>query len=1032
MTTAPAFSPRSQAAAPLEVALESIERGAAGLYDRIDRRYVPSSAPAAEARALLRRWEAGPFRGEAGLFETRLALDGLTRSEALRLLSPIRRAPGTPSPAWLSTLREVLGQAPSPTATTRGVPFDQVLAPFVQVAVSRLAPLPPTGLVAPEVFHTFVKALVRRLSDVAGESIYRSFDTFRCSGPAGSPGATGRYEAFIERMRTGGLQRLLTAYPVLARLLSLTVDQWVQFADEFFSRATSDASALAGLVGISDRLRGPLVIRVDFTMSDAHNDGRSVIVVHLATGKRVLYKPRGLAVDAATARFAARLRDAGAPTSLRVPRVIERAEYGWASFAEATPCPNLDAYYREAGGLLGLVYLLGGSDFHSENVIATADGPVVIDFEMILKPSLDADRSKGALDPLQRTLDQSVLSTDLLPVVDLSSSQAAIDLSGFSGWGGNLTDVARRSWVAVNTDQMELREAAESVLPTHSNLPLGPDGRTLPHAFREQVREGFASVYQFALDIRPALIAEGGLLDEFRESEVRFLLRGTELYHRMLARVNRPSHFRNGLTRDFEFERLAPPVLRGSHPDQLWPLFRTETMELGRLDVPKFVVSATALTVTESREALFAESALQRARARVERIGPEDLKLQEELILGALNTPYAGTDPAPHVSATSPEELARFLIDTLTNRAIPTVGGGASWVSPARPDGTSLRILDESLHGGVSGVALLAAALFRLRGRPADADLARRSLVSIQRRLEGDGWSPAAWPEIGGIDGLGSMAYALAQTASLLDDPSLLDDAVRAARWITPDRIRGASSLDFVSGVAGALASLLHVHRATQEASLLTTARACGDRLAASVTQLDTLGLSHGTAGALLALARLSAATGGAYSDAVAIALDQLVRAYDPHVRNWPRAAGEGTEGAMHAWCHGSVGVTLALQETQSLGTVPAGQREAVDNIIRDVLEHQMEAPVCVDDHACCGTMGRIELLLCSGTPRAIEAARALSATVTQTAHQQGGYHVGGQRSWLAPGFFLGTVGVSYQLLRTEAPDTIPSVLTLA
>src|SRR6185436_914638 len=76
-----------------------------------------------------------------------------------------------------------------------------------------------------------------------------------------------------------------------------------------------------------------------------------------------------------------------APRSLAV---LDRGDYGW--MAVATPRAAADlaeaqAYFATAGALLCLAKVLRADDLHSENVIAAAGGPVLVDSETLFQPA---------------------------------------------------------------------------------------------------------------------------------------------------------------------------------------------------------------------------------------------------------------------------------------------------------------------------------------------------------------------------------------------------------------------------------------------------------------------------------------------------------------------------------------------------------------------------------------------------------------------------------------------------------------------
>ena len=88
-------------------------------------------------------------------------------------------------------------------------------------------------------------------------------------------------------------------------------------------------------------------------------------------------------------------------------------------------------------------------------------------------------------------------------------------------------------------------------------------------------------------------------------------------------------------------------------------------------------------------------------------------------------------------------------------------------------------------------------------------------------------------------------------------------------------------------------------------------------------------------------------------------------------------------------------------------------------------------------DHLCCGNMGRAEILLEVGEhlkrPAIVERARKMAGAVVARANEIGAYALFATSSpsphLYTPGFFQGTAGIGYSLLRFAFPGELPSVV---
>ena len=187
------------------------------------------------------------------------------------------------------------------------------------------------------------------------------------------------------------------------------------------------------------------------------------------------------------------------------------------------------------------------------------------------------------------------------------------------------------------------------------------------------------------------------------------------------------------------------------------------------------------------------------------------------------------------------------------------------------------------------------------------------------------------------------------------------------------------------------------------------------------------VGFSHGASGIGLALLRLHAAApdrrfAGAAMEGFAYEQALL----SPELSNWAHLHEEGTRVTKASWCHGASGVVLARLASLSL----AGKEEDVALLRSDIesgLRQMADAAGNASDGSlCCGEMGRVETLLCAG--------RRLGRPELedQTRHRASGVAAGlclpGTRPFL-PGFFQGSAGIGYGLLRLAAPSRLPSIL---
>ncbi len=994
-------------------------------------------------------------------------------SEALRL-APIEHREGK-STAWPVELSFLDAEEP--------LPFEEILAPLVLAARKRLVGRTITSgdELSEPVRAALERGLLRSLVTFSAETLLAEFEAMRAQEQsswslifalAQDPDGRSLYLDFVRRMAEGGLSRLFLAYPVLARQLGTTACLWVEATGEFLGRLEADRSELGRFFG--DDLGS--VVAVQPSLSDRHRGGRTVMALTFASGRKLLYKPKDLGTEAAYYRLLAWVNELGAPLPFRLLKVLDRSTHGWAEFVEHLPCRNRDEarrYYERAGMLLCLFYVLEVTDCHSENIIASGEHPVLIDTETLMHHRTRPQPSdEGARVLANEQLDHSVLRTGLLPRWEVSADgRMAYELSGLGGAVEQELPYRVPKWARVNTDRITF-EQLPVTLPVLANVP-SLDGAPLGlQDHGPQLVDGFRRMYRFLLDHREALL-QSGPLRELAHEEVRFVYRPTKVYGILLSDLRDRRYLRDGADRSIYLEQLGRSQLPlyGPLPEErptLWPVFAAERRAMEQGDVPFFTARAgsDALIVAPGQEIedCFLEPSLESVLRRLKALGQEDLERQIAFIEGSLYA-YSARDaavvsrptaqpPADESDASAepppPEafvEPALALAEEIRARAILAEDRGATWISPqylVEADRYQLQPMGYDLYGGTCGVSLFLAAAERFSPKEGYGELALAAVRPLRGELRERPQHLAQTMGIGGGSGLGSVVYSLVRMSRLLDEPALLKDARQLAGLITEDRIAADEGLDVLSGAAGAILGLIALYEALPDRAVLERATACGAHLIGAQTASEAgprawatlqgtlhTGFSHGAASIAYALLRLyehtqdprlldAAQEGIAYEDA----------AYSPETGNWAAYRRQDEPSYAWQWCYGAPGIGLArLGGLGILGTEQV--RRDVELALRATREPGLQ-PV---DRLCCGNLGRTEVLLAAGerlSRRELsETARAHAWEAVMRAERAGGFVL----DPLLPkqvdntGFFRGTAGIGYGLLRMACPDLLPSVL---
>jgi type 2 lantibiotic biosynthesis protein LanM len=294
---------------------------------------------------------------------------------------------------------------------------------------------------------------------------------------------------------------------------------------------------------------------------------------------------------------------------------------------------------------------------------------------------------------------------------------------------------------------------------------------------------------------------------------------------------------------------------------------------------------------------------------------------------------------------------------------------------------------------------------------------------------------------------VGSTIYTFVKISQFLDDATLLQDARSVSNWITLELIAADRQLDIFSGAAGAMLGLLSLYEATKETAVLQKAISCGQHLLTHQIgyegaprawqthgSIPLTGFSHGAAGISYALLKLYAVTQDRnYLEAALEGIAYERSVFSESNANWPDFRGSeqtGRHNFLIQWCHGAAGIGMGRLGSLEIVKTPEIERE-IEIAMQTTQGYALQAI----DHLCCGNLGRVEALLV-GAQRCsrfdwYQTAYQNATNVVAKAKRTGAYQLFPNlpNSVFNPGFFQGTAGIGYQLLRLAQPDRLPSVL---
>jgi len=419
-------------------------------------------------------------------------------------------------------------------------------------------------------------------------------------------------------------------YSVLARILSSQSLYWLNSIKLLIKRLLNDISEVRSLSdsGETNTLAQDVVQSiqtVQIGLSDPHENAQTVVILSFFDGSKVVYKPKSMMPEFMFNEFIDYLNKLNNQEEVMMTTlpVIDKGNYGWSKFVEHMQCSSeleRERFYQRMGMFSAVLYMLRGTDYHHENIIACGEYPYLIDHEMLFYPIFIDPENKELLnqpfDELQESYYESVINTRMYPIVEKRVDGGMADVSAI---GCYLSDIEKNVHLPL----------------LHGDIP---DAQNyLPHLLN-----GFSSIYKKIMDNKDELLAKDGILQRFSNIDFRFNLRATSSYLSINNVSVIPEALINGeafCNRIHSVRVTLPSVFSRGLPQDV----RLKELKiLCRLDVPRFTVECDEKQLNidaESRSGeIFSVSGYKLVKRRIESSSVKDLEKQATYIKESLNS----------------------------------------------------------------------------------------------------------------------------------------------------------------------------------------------------------------------------------------------------------------------------------------------------------------------------------------------------------------------------------------------------------
>ncbi|PCG81415.1 hypothetical protein CIB93_35455, partial [Streptomyces sp. WZ.A104] len=392
------------------------------------------------------------------------------------------------------------------------------------------------------------------------------------------------YEAFHTHLAEAtGREAVLARFPELDRLLRLVTARTARTVADVLHAAAADRAELEVLLGGPGR-----IVSLTPGLGDAHRGGRTVCLVVRDDGSRAVYKPQQDNCQQLLTTLRTLLDADGSFFGPLHPRTLVRPAHVWQEFVAHA---DLDGtaehsarYFRRFGRSAALLAMLGATDLHHENIIATPAGPVVIDTETLVSlPNSAPGQPGSAAAALNLDIEHSVLNTLLLPA-RYAGAKLDVDISGIGCVRPEASEHLQ-SYAVVDAGSDDIRFDRSQVVVEHGANMATVAGEPLdPRRWADDLVAGYREAHALLTAHRAALEeAVRGSADW----AVRQVVRPTYVYARFLEASTHPVHLGSRQDRAELLGKL-PRHYRGTAAESADAVHREEVAALLDLDVPFF------------------------------------------------------------------------------------------------------------------------------------------------------------------------------------------------------------------------------------------------------------------------------------------------------------------------------------------------------------------------------------------------------------------------------------------------------------